>query len=76
LGKKKLTHLRVNVAVNFAQMLKIFAQILANFPAFGMQPHHLHPHVIGLCLPLKVFLSLWKGEVMWRGDSPYIMLNS
>jgi len=26
--------------------------------------------------PLKIVLSLWKGEMMWRGDSPHIALNS
>jgi len=39
----------VNVAAGFAQMLKIFAQIMANFSALGMQPHPLHPHAVHLC---------------------------
>jgi len=30
----------MNVAVGFAQMFKIFARIMANFPALGMRPHH------------------------------------
>jgi len=33
----------VIVAVYFAQILKIFAQIMANFSALRMQPHPLHP---------------------------------
>jgi len=38
----------VNVAAYFAQMLKIFAQIMANFSALGMRPHPLHPHAVRL----------------------------
>jgi len=34
--ENRLTHLHVNVAVCFAQMFKIFAQIMANFSALGM----------------------------------------
>jgi len=30
-----LPHLHVNVAVYFAQMMKMFARIMANFSAFG-----------------------------------------
>jgi len=33
------SHLNVNVAVYFAQILRIFAQIMANFSALGMQLH-------------------------------------
>jgi len=32
--------------------------------------------VSGWNSPLKIVLSLWKGEMMWRGDSPHIALNS
>ena len=42
--------LHVNVAVYFAQMLKIFARIMANFSALGMWPHPLHPHAVCLWL--------------------------
>ena len=34
--------LHVNAAVYFAQILKIFAQIMVNFSALGMRPHPLH----------------------------------
>jgi len=40
----------VNAAANFAQILKIFAQIMANFSALGMQPHPLLPHAVRLWL--------------------------
>ena len=43
------SHLHVNVAVYFAQLLRIFAQIMANFSALGMRPHSLHPHAVCLC---------------------------
>jgi len=36
------------IAVYFAQILKIFAQIMANFSALGMRPHSLHPHAVRL----------------------------
>jgi len=36
----------MNVVVYFAQMLQIFAQIMANFSALGMRPH---PHAVHLC---------------------------
>ena len=39
----------MNVAAYFAQILKIFAQIMANFSALGMRPHPLHPHAVRLC---------------------------
>jgi len=42
------TSLHVNVAVYFAQILKIFAQIMANLSALGMRPHPLHPHAVRL----------------------------
>jgi len=41
-------HLYVKVAAHFAQMLKIFARIMANFSALRMRPHPLHPHVVRL----------------------------
>jgi len=43
-----LPHLYVNVAAHFAQMLKIFAQIMANFSALGMWRYPLHPHAVHL----------------------------
>jgi len=43
----------VNVAVYFAQILKIFARIMANFSALGMRPHPLHPHAVRLWIRLK-----------------------
>jgi len=54
LGKSKLFHLNVNVAVYFAQMLKIFARTMANFSALGMRPHPLHPHAVCLSCLVKV----------------------
>ena len=36
----------MNVAVYFAQILKIFAQIMANFSALGVRPHTPHPHSV------------------------------
>jgi len=50
LGKQTLPHLHVNVAVYYAQMLKIFARIMANFSALGMRPHPLHPYAVRLCV--------------------------
>jgi len=49
LGKQTLSHLHVNAAIYFAQMLKIFARKMANFSALGMRPHPLHCHTIRLC---------------------------
>jgi len=52
-----LPHLHVNVAVCFALILKIFAQIMANFSALGMRPHPLHPHAVRLCMyPFRISL--------------------
>ena len=48
--KMDTTSLHVNVAASFAQILKIFDQIMVNFSALGMQPHPLHPHVVRLWL--------------------------
>jgi len=47
-GKQTLPHLHVNVAVYFAQILKIFARIMANFSVLGMRPHPLHLHAVRL----------------------------
>jgi len=33
-------------------MLKIFAQIMANFPALEIRPHPLHTHAVRLCFHL------------------------
>ena len=46
--KQTLTHLHLKVAVYFAQILKNFAQTMANFSASGMRPHPRHPHAVHL----------------------------
>ena len=48
LGKQTLPHLYVNVAAYVAQMLKIFARIMANFSALVMRQHPLHHHAVRL----------------------------
>jgi len=47
-GKQTQPYLHVNVTILLAQILKIFARIMANFSALGMQPHPLHPHAVRL----------------------------
>ena len=66
------TSLHVNVAVYFAQILKMFARIMANFSALGMRPQPLHPNAVRLCLLilniwriLNQFLVVW-GEKNWE----------
>jgi len=39
----------VNGAFQFAQMVKLLARIIANFPALGMRSYPLHPHAVRLC---------------------------
>jgi len=55
-----LPHLHVNVGVYFSQILKIFAQIMANFSAFGMRPHPQHPYAVRLCLQNKLNVNQQK----------------
>ena len=38
----------MNVAVYFAQIVKIFARMMANFSAWGLWPHALHPRAARL----------------------------
>jgi len=38
----------VNEAFQFAQILKFFSRIIANFQALGMRPHPLHSHAVRL----------------------------
>ena len=56
----------MNVAVYFAQILKIFAQIMANFSALGMRLHPLHPHAVRLCLPVLSLLCAWTRHLKTR----------
>ena len=53
----------MNVAVYFAQNLKICAQIMANFSALGTQPH---PHAVRLCLPVLSLLCAWARHLKTR----------
>jgi len=48
MATQTIPHLNVNVAVEFAQIFKNFAQKMANFPSLGMRPHPLHPHAVRL----------------------------
>jgi len=38
----------VNVAVYFAKIMKMFAQIMTNFSMLGMRLHPQHPHAVRL----------------------------
>jgi len=57
-----LPHLNVNVAVQFAQIFKIFARKMANFPSLGMRPQ---PHVVRLCSCVWDFCSRGERVAMW-----------
>jgi len=56
-----------NVALYFAQILKIFVRIMASFSALGMRRHPLHPHAIRLCLPL--FRRPWARTSAWKPNT-------
>jgi len=57
----------MNVAVDFAQILKIFARIMANFSAMGMRPHPhaVRVHAINACVEIwkTGLLSRYKNEI-------------
>jgi len=48
------------MAVYFAQILKNFARIMANFSGLGMRPYPLHPHAVRLCT-----LYTSRGSLFW-----------
>jgi len=50
----------MKVAVYVAQILKIFAQIMANFLALGMRPYPLHPHTVRLWIHSKSVYKISK----------------
>ena len=73
------TSLHVNVAVYFAQILKIFARIMANFSALGMRPHPLLPHAVRLyswylCTgPYTGFKICWGKVHFWGGKIFFVL---
>jgi len=62
----------VNVAAYFAHILKVFAQIMANFSALRMRPHPLHPHAIRLWWQLISDESCNTFSTMHRSDCNYL----
>jgi len=53
------TSIHVNVAVYFAQILKFFARIIANFSALGMRTHPLHTHAV------RIWFQVWLSCCSW-----------
>ena len=79
-GKFTLPHLHVNVAVYFAQILKVFARIMANFSALGRQPlscipmYYAYAHNVAYSVyyaQRQVSASLWNARAYSR-RSTYI----
>jgi len=48
-GKIDTTSLKCECSCIIAQMLKIFARLMANFPALGLRSHPLNPYAVCLC---------------------------
>jgi len=73
LENKTRPHSHVNTAVYFAQILKIFARIMANFSALGMRPHPVHPHAVRLCfhlLQIVCFFSFSWFQLQTKQNQP------
>jgi len=68
--EETLPHLHVKIAVHFAQILKIFAQIIANFSALGMRPHPLHP------LARRLWSALPARKLVFYGNSNQILYET
>jgi len=59
----------VNVAVYFAQILKIFAQIMAKFSALGMRPHLCIPvPYADVCVLCKLVVYFMGGKLVFDCD--------